>query len=94
MNAPATTGRLGRLTTRLRADGVRPLVPFLTAGFPDRATSDALLGAVAAAGCPLVELGIPFSDPVADGPVIQAASQRALEAGMTLAGVFAHSRRR
>lgn len=77
-------GRLGRLTRRLRDEGTTPLVPFITAGYPDEAIFTGVLGAAAAAGCRLVEIGIPFSDPVADGPVIQAASQQALAQGMTL----------
>jgi tryptophan synthase alpha chain len=76
--------RLGRLTADLRDRGVRPVVPFLTAGYPDEATFMELMAAVARVGCPLVEIGIPFSDPVADGPVIQAASQHVLDRGMTL----------
>lgn len=76
--------RLGRLTADLRAKGVKPLVPFLTAGYPDESTFLELMGAAADAGCRIVEIGFPFSDPVADGPVIQASSQRALEQGMTL----------
>jgi len=82
-------GRLTRLTSRLRDAGIKPLVPFLTAGYPDEATFDAILAAAAAAGCPMVEIGIPFSDPVADGPVIQAASQHVLAQGMTLARTLA-----
>ncbi len=78
-------GRLTQLTARLRSEGVKPLVPFLTAGYPDEDTFNGVLAAVAQAGCPLVEIGIPFSDPVADGPVIQASSQRVLQQGMTLA---------
>jgi len=80
--------RLADLTRRLRDEGRRPLVPFLTAGYPDPETFLGVMGAAAAAGCPLVEIGIPFSDPVADGPVIQAASQRALARGMTLRGTL------
>ncbi len=76
--------RLGSLTADLMDRGVKPLVPFLTAGYPDEDTFLELMGAIARAGCPIVEIGIPFSDPVADGPVIQASSQRALENGMTL----------
>ncbi len=78
------SGRLTRLTRKWRQEGLKPLVPFLTAGYPDEKTFDQVLAGAAAAGCPLVEIGIPFSDPVADGPVIQASSQRALERGMTL----------
>ena len=84
MNAPLT-GRLTQLTRNLQAEGIKPLVPFLTAGYPDEETFNGILAAAAAAGCPLVEIGIPFSDPVADGPVIQASSQQVLEQGMTLA---------
>jgi tryptophan synthase alpha chain len=77
--------RLTELTRSLRDRGGKPLVPFLTAGWPDRPTFDALVGAVAAAGCRVLEIGVPFSDPVADGPVIQAASQEALAQGVNLA---------
>ncbi|MBU2501715.1 tryptophan synthase subunit alpha, partial [bacterium] len=76
------------LAARLE-QGRKTLVPFLTAGYPDEQTFSALLGEAAAAGCPLVEIGIPFSDPVADGPVIQEASRQALAAGVTLKGVLA-----
>jgi len=78
-------GRLSRLVNRLRQEGVKPLVPFLTAGYPDEKTFAGVLAGAAAVGCPLIEIGIPFSDPVADGPVIQASSQRVLARGMTLA---------
>ena len=60
------------------------LVPFLTAGYPDEDTFVRLLEVVSRVGCPLLEIGIPFSDPIADGPLIQAASQQALRGGMTL----------
>lgn len=76
--------RLSSLTQRLRQEGRKPLVPFLTAGYPDPETFAGVMGAAADTGCPLVEIGIPFSDPVADGPVIQGASQKVLEQGMTL----------
>lgn len=76
--------RLTDLTRQLRREGARTVVPFLTAGYPDRETFARLTGAVAAAGCRIMEIGVPFSDPVADGPVIQAASQQALAGGMTL----------
>jgi len=75
--------RLGDLTAALRLDGVRPVVPFVTAGYPDDAACRGAMRGLKDAGCRLVEIGVPFSDPVADGPVIQAASQRALEQGMT-----------
>jgi tryptophan synthase alpha chain len=60
------------------------LVPFVTAGFPGKGDTPAIVQALEAAGADAVELGIPFSDPLADGPVIQRASQRALENGVTL----------
>ena len=68
----------------LRAAGRRALVCYVTAGHPDPATSVALLRGIDAAGADVIELGVPFSDPMADGPIIQASSQRALEHGMTL----------
>jgi tryptophan synthase alpha chain len=67
----------------LRAAGRRALVAYVTAGFPDRAASLELLRGIAAAGADVIEVGVPFSDPIADGPIIQASSQRALEQGMT-----------
>ncbi|MEZ5855369.1 MAG: tryptophan synthase subunit alpha [Hyphomicrobiaceae bacterium] len=68
----------------LKAEGRAGLVTFVTAGDPDPATSAALLEGLPAAGADIIELGMPFSDPMADGPAIQASSQRALAAGMTL----------
>ena len=72
----------------LKAAGRRALVCYVTAGHPDRDRSIALVRGIAAAGADVIELGVPFSDPVADGPVIQASSQRALELGMTLDGTL------
>jgi tryptophan synthase alpha chain len=68
---------------RLRTDGRRALVCYVTAGHPDHPRSLALLRGIVEAGADIVEVGVPFSDPLADGPVIQASSQRALEGGMT-----------
>jgi tryptophan synthase alpha chain len=68
----------------LRAAGRRALVCYVTAGHPDRARSLDLMRGLEAAGADVLEIGVPFSDPVADGPVIQASSQQALEQGMTL----------
>ncbi len=79
---------LEQTTREFRTAGRKALVPFVTAGFPDEATSLALIRAAGETGCPVVEIGVPFSDPVADGPVIQQASQRALEQGMTLRRAF------
>jgi tryptophan synthase alpha chain len=68
----------------LRANGRRALVCYVTAGHPDPARSVALLRGIESAGADVIELGVPFSDPMADGPIIQASSQQALEHGMTL----------
>jgi tryptophan synthase alpha chain len=76
--------RIERRFARLRAEGRAGLVIYLTAGDPDADTSLALFQGLAAAGADLVEIGMPFSDPMADGPAIQAAGQRALKRGMTL----------
>lgn len=72
----------------LRERGRRALVCYVTAGHPDRASSIALLRGIESAGADVIELGVPFSDPMADGPIIQASSQRALDHGMTLAGTL------
>lgn len=61
---------------------------YVTAGDPDARTSEQIILSLAAGGADVIEVGVPFSDPVADGPVIQRATERALAAGMTLAGVF------
>ena len=68
----------------LKAEGRGGLVTFVTAGDPDLDTSREILFGLAAAGADLIELGMPFSDPMADGPAIQAGSLRALKGGMTL----------
>ncbi len=72
-----------RRFAELRAQQRKALVVYLTAGHPDNDRSLELLRGVADAGADVVEVGVPFSDPMADGPVIQASSQQALEAGMT-----------
>ena len=68
---------------RLRTAGRRALVCYITAGHPDYERSLAVLQGIVAAGADIVEVGVPFSDPLADGPVIQTSSQHALEHGMT-----------
>jgi tryptophan synthase alpha chain len=73
---------------RALGDRKRALIPYVTAGFPTAAASLDLLRAVAAAGADFVEVGIPFSDPLADGPTIQRTTQAALEQGMTAAGAL------
>ncbi|HEU4995915.1 MAG TPA: tryptophan synthase subunit alpha [Gemmatimonadaceae bacterium] len=74
---------LARRFASLRAQGRKALVVYLTAGHPDFARSLELLNAMQDAGADVIEVGVPFSDPMADGPVIQASSQRALAQGMT-----------
>jgi tryptophan synthase alpha chain len=76
--------RIDERFAQLRAEGRSALVTFLTAGDPDRETSLAILRALPAAGADVIELGMPFSDPMADGPAIQLSSQRALKAGQTM----------
>jgi tryptophan synthase alpha chain len=78
------TTRIDHRFAELKAQGRAALVTFLTAGDPDPATSLAILAALPAAGADVVELGMPFTDPMADGPAIQMSSQRALKAGQTL----------
>ena len=75
--------RIDRVFKRLKAKGEGALIPFITAGDPDLATTRALALEMAARGADLLELGVPFSDPLADGPVIQAASNRAVQGGCT-----------
>lgn len=86
--APAGGTRITRLFERLRAENGRALIAFVTAGDPDLETTRKLVLALGRAGADLVELGIPFSDPLLDGPVIQAASQRALDHGTRVAAIF------
>ncbi len=71
-----------------RQEGRAALMPYLMGGFPDQETATAVAGAYADAGADLIELGVPFSDPLADGPVIHAADTAALEAGATLESVL------
>jgi tryptophan synthase alpha chain len=75
-----------------RAAGRKALAPFVTAGDPDTATTVAVLEAIDRAGASLCELGVPYSDPIADGPVIQSSYTRALGAGITLEGMFGIAR--
>ena len=85
------SGRMSRLEARFRAlreEGRAALVPFVAAGDPDPEVTRRLLPRLVAAGADIIELGVPFSDPMADGPVIQRAGERALAAGMSLSGVL------
>lgn len=83
---------MSRIATRfaaLKAEGRGALIPFLEAYDPDPATSLALLRGFPRAGADLIEIGVPFTDPMADGPTVQRAGQRGLKAGATLAGALA-----
>jgi tryptophan synthase alpha chain len=80
--------RIDKMFSRLRRRGERALIPYFTAGDPSLNVTRALLLEAARQGAGLIELGVPFSDPLADGPVIQRASQRALAAGVTLPRVL------
>ena len=76
--------RIAARFTALKEEGRAGLVTFITAGDPDLATSAAILAALPAAGADIIELGVPFTDPMADGPAIQEANLRALAAGISL----------
>ncbi|MCB5411351.1 tryptophan synthase subunit alpha [Pseudogemmobacter faecipullorum] len=80
--------RIDDTFARLRAEGKKAFVAYIMAGDPDMAGSLELMKGLPGAGVDIIELGIPFTDPMADGPTIQAAGQRALEAGMTLSKVL------
>lgn len=80
--------RLGAVFRRARERGEAVVVPFLTAGDPDLLTTGRLVRAAVEAGAGVIELGVPFSDPMADGPVLQRAAARALAAGTTLPRVL------
>jgi tryptophan synthase alpha chain len=81
--------RIERRFAALKNKGRAGLIAFITAGDPDTATSLKVLKALPGAGADIIELGMPFSDPMADGPAIQAASQRALKAGQTMVKTLA-----
>ena len=80
--------RIDALFSRLRNENRRALMPFVTAGDPDLATSALLIAEMVNRGAHLVEVGIPYSDPVADGPVITASYHRALERGVKVSHIF------
>jgi len=85
VSAVQDSGRIRRRFAALKQQGRGGLVTFVTAGDPDYQTSREIVLGLPAAGADLIELGMPFSDPMADGPSVQASSQRALKAGMKLA---------
>ncbi|MBZ5578663.1 MAG: tryptophan synthase subunit alpha [Acidobacteriia bacterium] len=80
--------RIGRLFDCLKRDGRKGLIAYITAGDPTPERTPDLVEALVRGGADLIELGVPFSDPIADGPVIQRAGERALKAGTTLATVL------
>ena len=86
--AEKRAGRIGRKFRALADAGELGLIAYITAGDPSLEASANIVLAAAEAGADIIELGVPFSDPVADGPVIQRASDRALRSGTTLAGVL------
>jgi tryptophan synthase alpha chain len=81
-------GRIEEVFSKLKRDGKKGFIPFITAGDPDLDTTAQLLVALANCGAHIIELGVPFSDPMADGPVIQRASERALRHGFGLKDIF------
>ena len=86
---PQARTRLERRFDQIKSESRGGLVTFITAGDPDAETSARLLAGLPEAGADVIEIGMPFSDPMADGPAIQASSLRALKAGMTLAKTLA-----
>lgn len=86
--AVQTTTRIGNLFASRQASGRKVFIAYLTAGDPTPAHTASLVRALERGGADLIELGVPFSDPIADGPVIQRASYRALAAGATLSGLL------
>ena len=81
-------GRLDKTFERLKAKGEKALITYLMAGDPSLGETEQLVVELERAGADIVELGVPFSDPIADGPVIQQAAERALRSGTTLRGIL------
>ena len=88
-SAPNNSTRISRRFAELRAAGELGIIAYITAGDPTLDATHKFVLALAEAGADVIELGVPFSDPLADGPTIQRASERALKSGTTLAGVLA-----
>lgn len=88
MTDAQSTSPITAAFARARAEGRVALIPYVMAGYPDLATGESLAVAFGQAGADLIEIGVPFSDPLADGATVQHASQIALEHGMTLAGAL------
>jgi tryptophan synthase alpha chain len=85
--------RITQVFEQLKADGRKGLIGYLTAGDPDAEQSEQRVRRALQCGVDILELGVPFSDPTADGPVVGAAARRALDAGMTVGGALAMVRR-
>jgi len=90
---PSSSTRISKRFAELRAEGELGIVAYITAGDPSLDATHKFVLALAEAGADVIELGVPFSDPLADGPTIQRASERALKSGTTLAGVLELVRR-
>ncbi len=88
ISSNSSVNRIDNRFAALRESGRKALVCYMTAGHPDRTRSLELLRGMGEAGADVIEVGVPFSDPLADGPVIQASSHRALAGGMTFRGVL------
>jgi len=86
-------GRIHNKFSHLKKENQTAFIAYLTAGDPDMGKTEALILALEAAGVDILEIGVPFSDPTADGPVIQAAAQRALKNGVTLEAILSMIRR-
>jgi tryptophan synthase alpha chain len=80
--------RIGQTFEQLKSQGRKALIPFITAGDPAPVNTVPLMHALVAGGADILELGVPFSDPMADGPTIQRASERALKHGVGLRDVL------
>lgn len=80
--------RIAATFSKLKSEGRKALIPYVTAGFPYADITPELLHGMVAAGCDVIELGVPFSDPMADGPVIQEAGERALAMGIGMSQVL------
>lgn len=86
-------GRIDAIFEKLRADDAAALMPFITAGYPSMEVTERLLPKLESAGASIVEVGFPFSDPIADGPVIASSMHEALAAGATPKKIFEMTRR-
>lgn len=87
------SSRIARKFEELKARDERALIAYITAGDPTPSRTVSLVLALERAGADIIELGVPFSDPIADGPIIQRAAERALKAGTTMAGILEMARR-